>query len=130
MMFCTYQTVTELKLAYNYSINHNQLQHQSYNILHILYSIKVKTCIYHTQYLIYCILIFDILIQFKLCQDCITGLMYHNMVIYRYIVASLSPSHPFIIMCRYSLSDPHTYYVLGKLAVHTTIASKVFTHKV
>ena len=29
MMFYTYQTVTEIKLAYNYSINHNQLQHQS-----------------------------------------------------------------------------------------------------
>ena len=35
------------------------------------------------------ILIFDISIQFKLCRYCITGLMYHDMAIYRYIVASL-----------------------------------------
>ena len=79
MMFYTYQTVTELKLAYNYNINHN--------IVHILCSIKVKTCtISHT--------IFDIhvSIQFKLCRYCITGLMYHNMAIYRYIVASLLPT--------------------------------------
>ena len=37
------------------------------------------------------ILIFDISIQFKLCRYCITCLMYHNMAIYRYIVASLIP---------------------------------------
>ena len=35
------------------------------------------------------ILIFDISIQFKLCRYCITGLMYHDMAIYRYINASL-----------------------------------------
>ena len=29
IMFYTYQNITELKLAYNYNINHNQLQHQS-----------------------------------------------------------------------------------------------------
>ena len=33
--------------------------------------------------------IFDISIQFKLCRYCITGLMYDDMAIYRYIVASL-----------------------------------------
>ena len=33
--------------------------------------------------------IFDISIQFKLCRYGITGLMHHNMAIYRYIVASL-----------------------------------------
>ena len=33
--------------------------------------------------------IFDISMQFKLCRYCITGLMYHDMEIYRYIVASL-----------------------------------------
>ena len=34
--------------------------------------------------------IFDISIQFKLFRYCITGLMYHDMAIYRYIVASLA----------------------------------------
>ena len=90
-MFYTYQTVTELKLAYNYSINHN-INHN----IHVLCSIKVKTCIYHPQYLINAnINIFDVSIQLKLCQYCITGLMYHNinMVIYRYIVASLAFMH-------------------------------------
>ena len=37
--------------------------------------------------------IFDISIQFKLCRYCITGLMYHDMAIYRYIVASLVAKH-------------------------------------
>ena len=34
--------------------------------------------------------IFDISIQFKLCRYCITGLMHHDIAIYRYIVASLN----------------------------------------
>ena len=38
--------------------------------------------------------IFDILIQFKLCRYYIIGLMYHDMVIYRYIIASLLPILP------------------------------------
>ena len=44
------------------------------------------------------ILIFDILIQFKLCRYCITGLMYHDMAIYQYIVASLLWMH-FVCVC-------------------------------
>ena len=40
--------------------------------------------------------IFDILIQFKLCRYCITGLMYHDMAIYQYIVASLIHIHIYI----------------------------------
>ena len=42
--------------------------------------------------------IFDILIQFKLCQYLITGLMYHDMAIYQYIVASLVCMH-FVCLC-------------------------------
>ena len=37
-------------------------------------------------------MIFDISMQFNQYQYCITGLMYHDMVIYRYIVSSLGPS--------------------------------------
>ena len=37
--------------------------------------------------------IFDISIQFKLCRYCTTGLMYHDMVIYQYIVASLQQTY-------------------------------------
>ena len=37
--------------------------------------------------------IFNISIQFKLCRYCITGLMYHDMAIYRYIVASLAATY-------------------------------------
>ena len=42
--------------------------------------------------------IFNILIQFKLCRYCITGLMYHDMAIYQYIVASLVCMH-FVRVC-------------------------------
>ena len=42
--------------------------------------------------------IFDIVIQFKLCRYCITGLMYHDMAIYQYIVASLVCMH-FVRVC-------------------------------
>ena len=37
--------------------------------------------------------IFDILIQRYLYRYCITGLVYHDMVIYRYIVTSLKAIH-------------------------------------
>ena len=86
-MFYTYQTVTELKLAYNYNINHNQLQHQSEYSTRIMqyYGQNMHNIMHDIQY----IPIFNISIQFKLCRYCITGLMYHNMAIYRYIVASL-----------------------------------------
>ena len=43
--------------------------------------------------------IFDILIQLKLCRYCITGLMYHDMAIYQYIVASLVCMHLFVCVC-------------------------------
>ena len=45
--------------------------------------------------------IIDVSIQFKLCQYCITGLMYHDMAIYRYIVASLVNTYKatYICMC-------------------------------
>ena len=38
---------------------------------------------------IQCMLIFNILMQLNLYQYCITGLMYHDMAIYQYIVTSL-----------------------------------------
>ena len=43
--------------------------------------------------------IFDISIQFKLSRYCITGLMYHDMAIYRYIVASLVCACVYVCMC-------------------------------
>ena len=43
--------------------------------------------------------IFDISIQFKLCRYCITGLMYHDMAIYRYIIASLMYIHIVLYAC-------------------------------
>ena len=67
--------------------------------------------------------IFNISIQFKLCRYCITGLMYHDMAIYRYIVASL---HDF--MCNYDsfqfsdITNPYTpvrdYSIYGKRLSH------------
>ena len=59
--------------------------------------------------------IFDILIQFKLCQYCITGyLMYHDMVIYRYIIASLVATymqeHVSILFSDTCFCDPIVVY--------------------
>ena len=51
--------------------------------------------------------IFDISIQFKLCRYCITGLMYHDMAIYRYIVASLIHTYQ-ILLCMYVCT--YSYY--------------------
>ena len=42
--------------------------------------------------------IFDISIQFKLYQYCITGLMYHDMAIYQYVIASLVQMHITIVL--------------------------------
>ena len=95
MMFYTYQTLTELKLAYNivsiiinYSINHI--------IYYTYYAVLRSKHAYITLDIRY-IPIFDISIQFKLCRYCITGLMYHDTAIYQYIVASLvglAQAHP------------------------------------
>ena len=72
--------------------------------------------------------IFDISIQFKLCQYCITGLMYHDMVIYRYIIASLVPSLYNIpagtctIVCRlYKYIALSTYLWYIRMYVHSYI---------
>ena len=66
-----------------------KLQHQLSYSTHILWSIKVKTWrIYITHDNRY-VPIFDVWIQLNLYQYCITGLMYHGMVIYWHTVASL-----------------------------------------
>ena len=79
----SYRTV---KLAYYHSISHNTV--------HIICSVEDKTWIYQARYSIFpdirYILVFDILIQLNQSRYCITRLMYHDMAIYRYIVASLS----------------------------------------
>ena len=84
----SYRTI---KLAYNHSISHKTV--------HIICSVKVKTWIYQAQYSIYrIILIFGISIQLNQSRYCITGLMYHNMEIYRYIVAYLVCTY---VVCLY-----------------------------
>ena len=67
--------------------------------------------------------IFDISIQFKLCRYCITGLMYHDMAIYRYIVASLT--------CTHTNAHIHTHThtcMLTHTCTHTYIHTNMHTY--
>ena len=91
------------------------------------------TYIYYTRYLIDAV--FDISIQFKLCQYCITGLMYRDMAMYRYIVASLAYKHVHMHthtcthLYTYTHVYTHTYtYILLYTYTHTHTCTHTHTH--
>ena len=74
--------------------------------------------------------IFNISIEFKLCQYCITGLMYHDMAIYRYIITSLvciHTCHAYIIIYTYNSCDIPSSTHIGSLPLHNPLPVQYLT---
>ena len=115
-------------LTYTYTCTHTHTHTQTCTYTHThTYTLEMQWYILWVYWYItfsvswYSDILYDISIHFKLCWYCITDLMYYDMAIYRYIVASLVHTHTWTHTHTYTHRRTRSHactYACGLTCIH------------